>query len=130
VAFNTICGEPLWILYVQEQNQHSSEGEEETSSITQVLALMQPQEHEVYHRFIQTYNETVHSLTTFRNLHMEMVKVYIVAEQRKAAMATAKAKGERSLGDAAGGKGTGGTGIMSFLKPMRNRTREKVVKTA
>ena len=119
-----------FILYVQEQNQHSSEGEEETSSITQVLALMQPQEHEVYHRFIQTYNETVHSLTTFRNLHMEMVKVYIVAEQRKAAMATAKAKGERSLGDAAGGKGTGGTGIMSFLKPMRNRTREKVVKTA
>ena len=73
------------------------------------------------------YNECVESLTTFRNVHMEMVKIYIIAEMRKAAMIVAKKNGggKKILGDSAGGKGTGGTGIMSFLKPVRNRTREK-----
>ena len=75
--------------------------------------------------FIQHYNSCIAALTRFRNTHMEMVKVYIIAEQRKAAIVAAKEKGEKTLGDAAGGKGTGGTGIMSFLKPVRNRTRER-----
>ena len=40
---------------------------------------------------------------------LEMVKVYIVSEQRKVAVQEARVyrdRGERTLGDAAGGKGT------------------------
>lgn len=69
------------------------------------------------------YDECIDAVTQFRNVHMEMVKVYIISEQRKVAAREGRAKGERTLGDAAGGKGTGGTGIMSFLQPVRNETR-------
>ena len=70
------------------------------------------------------YDACIEAITQFRNVHMEMVKVYIISEQRKVAVQEARARGERTLGDAAGGKGTGGTGIMSFLQPVRNETRD------
>ena len=73
----------------------------------------------------KAYDECIDAITGFRNLHMEMVKVYIISEQRKIATHEARNKAKRSLGDAAGGKGTGGTGIMSFLAPVRNDTRSK-----
>ena len=117
----------------KESNTESNKefNTESNNGITRVLEMLQSKDvvdhknlEQIKNQLIDKYNDCVKSLTSFRNVHMEMVKVYIIAEQRKAAMATAKANGEKSLGDAAGGKGTGGTGIMSFLKPMRNRTRE------
>ena len=66
------------------------------------------------------YNCCINEITNFRNAHIAIVKQYILAPQR----AFRKAKGI-SIADSAGGKGTGGTGIMSFLKPLRNNTRNK-----
>lgn len=55
------------------------------------------------------------SLTTFRSAHIMIVQKYVVAEQERL---------ERAAGlPLHGGKGTGGTAVMDFLKPLRDATR-------
>ena len=89
------------------------------------------------------FNAVVDALATFRTAHIGIVARYIIAQQRAAARGGAasgaemdkaaqamqsaiQGKGkEKGLGGHAGGKGTGGTGIMTFLKPTRDETEAR-----
>lgn len=61
-----------------------------------------------------TYDAAVKALQGFRSGHINIVAEYIIAQQRHSLP-----KGG-SLEGSAGGRGTGGTELMSFLKPIRD----------
>jgi hypothetical protein len=68
------------------------------------------------------YDKAVTAIADFRTRHMGIVAHYIMAQQ------AAQAKGaNRGLEDAAGGKGTGGMELTSFLRPLRNHAVESVL---
>lgn len=66
----------------------------------------------------QSYDECVYHLQQFRTGHISIVAEYILAQQKDHS-------GKKGLEDAAGGKGTGGTELMKFLKPLRDDCTEK-----
>ena len=51
---------------------------------------------------------------------MTIVADYIMAQQKRPT-------DKKTLGDAAGGKGTGGTELMTFLKPLRDNCQNSVL---
>ena len=63
------------------------------------------------------FDRCVYALAEFRTAHLAIVARYIIAPQNQKMK-----RSNRSLSDAAGGKGTGGTALMQFLKPIRNAT--------
>lgn len=83
-------------------------------------------------RLRAAFNRCVGALTDFRSLHIAIVTKYI-------AIAAAKARARRAqpsarAGPSAGkppaaleGKGTGGSHIFSFLKSIRDTTREGMI---
>eukprot|EP00948_MAST-09A_sp_MAST-9A-sp1_P002321 g2321.t1 len=76
------------------------------------------------------FNECVVELSRFRSAHIAIVHTYIINQQKKLSKGV-KASSNESKGKregAAGGKGTGGTGIMDFLKPCRQATDSNVLK--
>jgi indoleamine 2,3-dioxygenase len=69
-------------------------------------------------KLLAMYDKCLDHLSSFRSLHINIVAEYILAQQHKGISYT-------NIGSHAGGKGTGGTDLMMFLKPMRdnvNRT--------
>ncbi|CAM9799830.1 unnamed protein product [Chrysoparadoxa australica] len=62
--------------------------------------------------------QALQSLESFRTTHLGIVTAYIIQQQRKAD------GGEYSQDQAAGGKGTGGTPLLEFLRPLREDVRE------
>lgn len=69
-------------------------------------------------KLLAAYEQCLDRLSEFRSLHINIVAEYILAQQHKGTSLT-------NIGGHAGGKGTGGTDLMQFLKPMRdnvNRT--------
>lgn len=64
------------------------------------------------------YDDTLVWLQRFRDSHMSAVHEYIVTQARSQG-------GKDGLENSAGGKGTGGTELMSFLRPLRNDVTEK-----
>lgn len=62
--------------------------------------------------FIGVYDRCLEELSNFRVTHMKLVKDYIIAVQ-------ARGLNKDSVANAAGGKGTGGTDLISFLKPIQ-----------
>ena len=58
------------------------------------------------------YDNCVTNLQNFRTGHISLVAEYIIAQQKRG-------DGEKLEGSA-GGKGTGGTDLMNFLKPIRD----------
>jgi len=62
----------------------------------------------------EAYDDCIEGLKQFRTGHISLVAEYIMAQQKKGAVE----KG--SLEGTAGGKGTGGTDLMQFLKPIRD----------
>ncbi len=95
------------------------------------------------------YNDCLLAMRRFRSAHMKLVADYIIAQQRsikkddntKDSDSTAETetetkttsqsggvkKLEGKLEQTAGGKGTGGTELMAFLKPIRDNCGESVV---
>ena len=67
---------------------------------------------------IVQYNSALTALEEFRSKHIQVVARYITVESKKCT-----SQDHDSLKD----KGTGGTGIMSFLKFIRDKTRQHVL---
>ncbi|CAM9258716.1 unnamed protein product, partial [Hapterophycus canaliculatus] len=67
----------------------------------------------------EAYNECLGALGDFRSTHLGIVGSYILQQQKK----DHKAGEAKSREDFAGGKGTGGTPLLDFLKPLRNDSR-------
>ena len=64
---------------------------------------------------VEAFNVCVSILAEFRSEHMAIVGSFIMGPQ------TRSAKGKGMSGNA-GGKGTGGTDLMTFLRPLRDAT--------
>jgi hypothetical protein len=69
-----------------------------------------------------SYDACVRALQAFRTGHISIVADYIVAQQTKGV-------NKDKLEGSAGGKGTGGTDLMQFLKPIRDNCRESLLKS-
>ena len=67
------------------------------------------------------YDECIDGLKQFRTGHISLVAEYIMAQHRKGEVQ----KG--SLEGTAGGKGTGGTDLMNFLKPIRDNCKDSLL---
>ncbi|RYG69750.1 hypothetical protein EON64_01925, partial [archaeon] len=65
----------------------------------------------------EAYDSCVFYLKRFREGHMALVAEYIIAQHRQ--------KEGKGLEDSAGGRGTGGTELMGFLRPIRNAVADK-----
>lgn len=68
-----------------------------------------------------SYDECIAKLSNFRTTHIALVAEYILSQQ------SGKHKSSDNLESSAGGKGTGGTDLMSFLKPIRDNCRQAVL---
>jgi hypothetical protein len=69
-----------------------------------------------------SYDACVRALQAFRSGHISIVGDYIIAQQTKGV-------NKDKLEGSAGGKGTGGTDLMQFLKPIRDNCRESLLKS-
>lgn len=67
---------------------------------------------------VSTYDLCLLNLTSFRSTHISLVGRYIIQQQEKQ---VSKSEWENTTG----GKGTGGTDLMNFLKPIRNDCRRE-----
>lgn len=70
------------------------------------------------------YDECIEGLKQFRTGHISLVAEYIIAQHKKGEVE----KG--SLEGTAGGKGTGGTDLMNFLKPIRDNCKDSLLAPA
>lgn len=73
-------------------------------------------------RLCDAYDSCLKNLSKFRTVHIAIVAEYIIAQQRHG-------YDKQSLEGNAGGKGTGGTDLMNFLKPIRDNCNTGILKT-
>jgi len=77
---------------------------------------------EIVENLRTAYDSCVKNLQAFRTGHISLVAEYIIAQQKE------QSKGKPgALEGSAGGKGTGGTELMSFLKPIRDDCVNKIL---
>lgn len=69
------------------------------------------------------YDQCIEHLKAFRTTHISLVTEYIMSQQKKSSMEKTATTGENN----AGGKGTGGTELMGFLKPIRDNLSESLL---
>jgi indoleamine 2,3-dioxygenase len=74
------------------------------------------------HRLCDAYDSCLKGLAKFRTVHISIVAEYILAQQRQG-------YDKQSIEGNAGGKGTGGTDLMNFLKPIRDNCNVAVLKS-
>ena len=77
----------------------------------------------VWRELRDAYDACISGLQAFRTGHISLVAEYIMAQQRKDGL-----KG--GIEGTAGGKGTGGTDLMKFLKPIRDDCRDSILSPA
>ncbi|CAM9374165.1 unnamed protein product, partial [Ectocarpus fasciculatus] len=64
-------------------------------------------------KLLSQYDECLKNMAAFRGSHMKLVAEYIIAQQKNGTPS------KNTIGATAGGKGTGGTDLMKFLRPIR-----------
>ena len=72
----------------------------------------------------EAYDDCVLGLQVFRTGHITLVADYIMVQQKKD---TAEREAIGGMEKSAGGKGTGGTDLMNFLKPIRDDCTKTVI---
>jgi indoleamine 2,3-dioxygenase len=85
-------------------------------------------------RLLSAYDLCLINLSAFRSGHINLVAEYIIAQQKlaiqKSPSASSANGGVDGIHGTAGGKGTGGTELMKFLKPIRNNINETVTSSS
>jgi indoleamine 2,3-dioxygenase len=72
-------------------------------------------------KLIAQYDVVLKNMVLFRASHMKIVAEYIIAQQKHGVPS------KNTIGATAGGKGTGGTDLMKFLKPIREAIVDCVI---
>ena len=72
-------------------------------------------------KLVAQYDECLKNMALFRGSHMKLVAEYIIAQQKHGAPS------KNTIGATAGGKGTGGTDLMKFLKPIREKISSSMI---
>ena len=93
----------------------------EICEIRQFVLLCVELKADHYEELRDVYDLCVTNLEEFRSAHLNLVAEYIMSQQAK----DAAEKG--GIQKHAGGKGTGGTDLMGFLKPIRDDCRKSVL---
>lgn len=93
----------------------------EICEIRQFVLLCSEMKVEYHKDLRKIYDLCVTNLEEFRSAHLNLVAEYIMSQQAK----DAAEKG--GIQKHAGGKGTGGTDLMGFLKPIRDDCRKSVL---
>ena len=70
----------------------------------------------------QAYDDCLLGLQEFRSCHISLVADYILAQQKKSTQGVME-----GIEKSSGGKGTGGTDLMNFLKPIRDDCTKKLI---
>ena len=76
---------------------------------------------EIVDKLLAQYDDCLINMAAFRGSHMKLVAEYIIAQQKHGVPS------KNTIGATAGGKGTGGTDLMKFLKPIRDKISDSVV---
>ena len=92
------------------------------TALTAEAAARRAKEKKVWLALRDAYDECIDNLQTFRTCHISLVADYIMAQQKndKHGKPVSRASSTDNLEASAGGKGTGGTDLMKFLKPIRD----------
>ena len=72
-------------------------------------------------KLLLQYDECLKNMAAFRGSHMKLVAEYIIAQQKHGTPS------KNTIGATAGGKGTGGTDLMKFLRPIRENISNSVI---
>lgn len=72
-------------------------------------------------KLLSQYDECLKNMAAFRGSHMKLVAEYIIAQQKNGTPS------KNTIGATAGGKGTGGTDLMKFLRPIRENISSSVI---
>lgn len=75
-------------------------------------------------KLLVQYDVCLKNMAQFRGSHMKLVAEYIIAQQKNGVPS------KNTIGATAGGKGTGGTDLMKFLKPIREKISDSVIISA
>lgn len=89
-----------------------------------VVGLVERQGEEGAGVVVAAYDACVDALVAFRRAHLSVVNVYILRQERGGADDASSLGQGAGLARAAGGKGTGGTGVLEFLAPLKEETEK------
>jgi len=86
-------------------------------------------ERQVWLNLRDAYDACIEQLQSFRTAHISLVADYILAQQKVGANGrpVSRAPSSDNLEGSAGGKGTGGTDLMKFLKPIRDNCGQSLL---
>lgn len=97
----------------------------EAKSVTSIsYAGVESTETNEVDKLLAQYDDCLRNMAAFRGSHMKLVAEYIIAQQKHGIPS------KNTIGATAGGKGTGGTDLMKFLKPIRDNISNSVVASA
>jgi indoleamine 2,3-dioxygenase len=110
----------------EQQQQQAASAASNATTLTAEAAARRAKENKVWLALRDAYDECIENLQTFRTCHISLVADYIMAQQ-KSGKPVSRASSTDNLQANAGGKGTGGTDLMKFLKPIRDNCGQSLL---